>query len=365
MSLQQIADERTKNTWSAETELANAEKYAQMYSDALDIQYAAGIQNLTDQKNNIAATYDPYRAGVNAQYERSVRSNDEQMANLGLSRSGTNLTNQIRLSNERARGMAEVDSDQAKAAQELQAQINEYIAQRDSAKAQERATAYQSAYTNISSQQRTLAQMAQQNQYDIQLAELDYAHDEEMAKLNHEYAIAEMNNDYAKKAQLEKEMAALEYSYSLQKIERQAQLDDESYAKKAATDWDYYQQQAALDSELSLDEYKAKAATDWGYTQKQLALENSYDLSLINAKNAASSSGNDSEIFSDLSTTISSVSGLSDAAKNAYNQCLIALEHYEYSDSGYGEALAKANAYKAAGHLTDAEYVFLIQKLGL
>ncbi len=365
MSLQQIVDARTKNTWSADNEIANAEKYAQMYSDALDIQYAAGIQNLTEQKQNLPAAYDPYRAGVNAQFERSMRTNNEQMANLGLNRSGTNLTNQIRLSNERARGMAEVDSNQAKAEQEIKAQINEYIAQRDSAKAQERATAYQNAYNNISSHQRTLAQMEQQNKYDIQLAELDYAHDEEMARLNHEYAIAEMNNDYAKKAQLEREMAAIDYNYSMQKIERQQQLENESYAKRAATDWGYTQQQMALDSKLSLDEYKAKAAADWDYKQKQLALENQYELSTINAKNASSNSSSNKEVFGDLSTTVTSVTGLSKSGKGAYLHCKQALDTLGASSAGYNEALSRANRLKENGDITDAEYVFIVKELDL
>ena len=290
-----------------------------------------------------------------------MRTNNETMANLGLNRSGTNLTNQIRLSNERARGMAEVDSNQAKAEQELKAQINDYIAQRDSAKAQQKAEAFQNAYNNISSHQRTLAQMEQQNKYDIQLAELDYAHDEEMARLNHQYAIAEMNNDYAKKAQLEKEMAALDYSYSMQKIERQQQLENESYAERAATDWNYYQQQAALDSKLSLDEYKAKTATDWGYKQKQAALDSKNS----SGTSAANSGTPQKEIFDDLSTTISSVTGLSDQAKNAYNRCREGLEFYDYNDTGYANALSRLTRYREAGQITDAEYVFILQDLGL
>lgn len=345
MSLQDIINQRTNSTWSADEEIARANEYAKMYSDALDIQYAAGIQNLTEQKQNLPAAYDPYRAGVNAQFERSMRTNNEQMANLGLNRSGTNLTNQIRLSNERARGMAEVDSNQAKAEQEIKAQINEYIAQRDSAKAQQKAEAFQNAYNNISSHQRTLAQMEQQNKYDIQLAELDYAHDEEMARLNHQYAIAEMNNDYAKKAQLEKEMAALDYSYSMQKIERQQQLENESYAQRAATDWGYTQQQMALDSKLSLDEYKAKAATDWGYKQKQLALENQYDMSLASAKNVASAEKEKTKLSAKLSNNAKILMSVIDS-------------HGGASSASY----AKSILDKAIndGHITDTEYINLI-----
>ena len=283
--LQAIVDSRTGG-YSAADELANAEKVAKMYADAINTQYAAGIQNLTTQKANLSSEYDPYRAAANAQYERNVRTNNEQMANLGLTRSGTNMTNQVKLSTERQRNLAEVDTNQAKAAQELQAQINEYIAQRDSEIASQRASTYQSAYNNISDYQRSSALAEQQFGYDQKLAELDYAHDKEMAAINHEYAIAEMNNDYAKKAQLEREMAALEYSYSMKKIERQAELDNESYAQKAATDWNYYQQQAALDSQIGMSEYNQKAATDWSYYQQQAALDYQNDLSLYNSKAA-------------------------------------------------------------------------------
>ncbi len=296
--LQDIINSRAGG-YSAEDELANADKVAQMYANAQNIQYAAGIQNLTDQKTRLGAEYDPYRAAANAQYERNIRNNAEQMANLGLNRSGTNLTNQIKLATERQRNLAEVDSNQAKAAQELQAQINEYIAQRDSAIASHRASAYQSAYNNISDYQRSSALAEQQFGYDQKLAELDYAHDKEMAQLNHQYTIAEMNNDYAKKAQLEREMAALDYSYSMQKLERQAQLDNESYAQKAATDWNYYQQQADLDNRYAQSLYDAKAATDWNYYQQQAALDNKYDMALATAK--SSSSGSKSTYLSKMS----------------------------------------------------------------
>lgn len=292
--LQDIVNSRNGG-YSADSELANAEKVAQMYANAANAQYAAGIQNLTDQKARLGAEYDPYRAAANAQYERNIRANNEAMANLGLNRSGTNLTNQVKLSTERQRNLAEVDANQAKAAQELQAQINEYIAQRDSQIMSQRASAYQSAYNNISDYQRSSALAEQKFGYDQKLAELDYAHDKEMAALNHQYTIAEMNNDYAKKAQLEREMAALDYSYSMQKMERQAQLDNESYAQKAATDWNYYQQQAALDNKNAESLYNAKAATDWNYYKQQAALDNQYSLSLAAAKSGSSSAGSSSK----------------------------------------------------------------------
>lgn len=376
--LQAIVDARTGG-YSAATEYENAEKYAKMYADAANAQYAAGIQNLTDQKARLGAEYDPYRAAAYAQYERNVRSNNEQMANLGLTRSGTNLTNQIKLSTERQRNLAQVDANQAKAEQEIKAQINEYIAQRDSKIMEQRARAYENAANNISSFQRSSALAEQQFGYDKQLTQLNQEHDKAMAALNHEYTIAEMNNDYAKKAQLEREMAALDYSYSMQKIERQAQLENESYAQRAATDWNYTQQQMALEDKYAQAQYSSRAATDWDYAQKQMALENQYAESLYGYKaatdykysqkksssNTSSSSSNKKEIFDDSSTTITSVTGLSDSAKNAYIQCRDGLEFYNYNDVGYGQALSRANAYKSAGYLTDAEYVFIIQDLGL
>lgn len=273
--LQDIVNSRNGG-YSADSELANAEKAAQMYANAANAQYAAGIQNLIDQKARLGAEYDPYRAAANAQYERNIRANAEAMANLGLNRSGTNLTNQLKLSTERQRNLAEVDANQAKAAQNLQAQLQEYIAQRDSQIMSQRASVYQNAYNNISDYQRSSALAEQKFGYDQKLAELDFAHDKEMSALNHQYTIAEMNNDYAKKAQLEREMAALDYSYSMQKMERQAQLDNESYAHKAATDWNYYQQQADLDNKNAQSLYNAKSATDWNYYQKQAALDNKY-----------------------------------------------------------------------------------------
>ncbi|MBQ5824615.1 MAG: hypothetical protein IIW48_07370 [Clostridia bacterium] len=263
---------------------SKADEVSKKYADAINTQYAAGIQNLQDQKKGIAAAYDPQRASVNAQYERGVRNNNEQMANLGLTRSGTNLTQQMALETERQRGIAEVNTAQAEAAQKLQAQINEYIAQRDSEIAQQSARLYENAYTT-----------QQQFAHDKEMAAISHRYDQEMAALQHQYNIALSKNDHEQTAALQKEMAALEQSYNIATLEKQAELDKANYAhraaidwdysqKGAALDWDYYQKQAALDNINALNLYNSKASTDWDYYQKQAALDNSNALSLYNSK---------------------------------------------------------------------------------
>lgn len=260
------------NQYSAAKELQNAKNVQKMYSDAINTQYAAGIQNLQNQEKTVALQYDPQRALVNSNYERGVRNNAEQMANLGLTRSGTNLTAQLALETERQRGLAEVKSNEDAKRRELQAQINEYIAQRDSDIAKQSASIYQNAYDNISEYQRQLAQMETQHRYDKELAADSYAHDKEMvaiengykremAKLEYEYNLALSNNNYDREAQIKKEMAALEQEYAMAKLNRQAELDKQVYSSKAATDWNYYQKQAALDSkyDIALANAKKKA----------------------------------------------------------------------------------------------------------
>ncbi len=229
------------NQYSADTELARAEETQKRYTDAINTQYAAGIQNLQDQQKNLALQYDPQRASVNAQYERGMRNNAEQMANLGLTRSGTNLTAMTALDTERARGMAEVNSAQDAASRQLQAQINEYIAQRDSDIAKQSASIYENAYNNISAYERQLATLEAQNRYDKEMAVLNHSFNQQMATLEHSYNLALQTNDYAQKKALETEMAALEQNYKIQALEKQAELDNASYAQRAATDWGYTQ----------------------------------------------------------------------------------------------------------------------------
>lgn len=212
-----------------------ADAISKKYADAINTQYAAGIQNLQDQKKGIAAAYDPHRASVNAQYERGVRNANEQMANLGLTRSGTNLTQQMALETERQRGMAEVNTAQAEAAQNLQAQINQYMAERDAAIGQQAARLYENTYN-----------MQQQFKHDEDMAALNHRYNQQMAVLQHQHNLALATNNHALQLSLEKEMAALEQDYRIATLEKQAELDNASYAQRAATDWNYQQKQMAL-----------------------------------------------------------------------------------------------------------------------
>ena len=288
------------NQYSASKELQNAKDIQKMYSDAINTQYAAGIQNLQNQDKTLALQYDPQRALVNSNYERGVRNNEEQMANLGLTRSGTNLTSQLALESERQRGLAEVNSAQDAKRRELQAQINEYIAQRDSAIAQQSASIYQNAYDNISEYQRQLAQMEKQHSYDKEMAAEGYAHDKEMAAISNQYnrdmaaleyehSLALANNNYDRQLQIEKEMAALEQQYKIETLNRQAEIDKQllsteyglknsSYAKQAAIDWDYAQKNAALEKESvenpRSDSYKLQ--TDVGKNVYNYQIQNGW-----------------------------------------------------------------------------------------
>jgi hypothetical protein len=348
------------NQYSADAELKRAEDTQKRYSDAINTQYAAGIQNLQDQQKNLSLQYDPERASVNAQYERSVRNNAEQMANLGLTRSGTNLTAMTALENERARGLAEVNSAQDAANRQLQAQIKEYMAQRDSDIAKQSASIYENAYNNISAYERQLATMEAQNKYDKEMAALNHKYNQQMATLEQSYNLALQTSDYAQQRALKTEMAALEQGYKMQALEKQAELDNASYAQRAATDWNYYQQQAALDNKLALQQYNSKAATDWGYYQQQAALDNKYATALQQLKNASSSSSKNKINF-----VGEPVATTDDLYTERARQILSLGNSISRNDEG-GRAMLRGaldSSYEE-GRIADTEYAFLIRILG-
>lgn len=348
------------NTYSPQTEYRNAEKVAQMYSDAINTQYAAGIQNLTEQQKAIPLQYDPQRASANLQYERGVRNNQEQMANLGLTRSGTNLTAQTALETERASNIAAVNAAQDEATRNLQAQINEYMAQRDSAIAQQKASVYQNAYDNVSEYQRQLAQMEKQQQYDKEMAAISHTYNQEMAALQHEYDIALANNNHEKTAALQREMAALEQQYKIETLNKQAELDMQVYDKKAATDWNYYQKQANLDSSLSKSEYGSKAATDWNYYQKQAALDNQYDIALAQAKAAAEVENEAEENAVDLTADERKQILAFPALNGAFD---INTKKWA-NEQGKQEWKLQLDEWVASGQLTKEDYFYFLDAFG-
>jgi hypothetical protein len=343
-------ENKNKNQYSEAAELARINDLSQRYRDAINTQYAAGIQNLQTQKDKAYVNYDPLRASVNAEYSRGLRANNENMANLGLTRSGTNLTAQLKLDTERQRGIADVNAQQAEAERKLQEQITTYIAERDSAIAKTEADLYSNAYNNISAHERQLAQMEVQHGYNVQMAELNNRFNREMAALEYEYSLAISRNDHQQQAALQREMAALEQSYKMQTMERQAQLERESYEQRAASDWNYYQQQAALDNSY-----------DWNNYQQKAALDYSYDAALQQLKNQDTFKGKN----------IYSVSDLDDDAKALYythNERIRKSKAINDTSAINGNSAIALKAIGGAldqGMISETEADFLIRLWGL
>lgn len=286
-------------------ELARISDLAAQYRGAIYNQYAAGIQNLQSQKENAYAQYDPLRASVNNEYAKGVKTNNENMANLGLTRSGTNLTAQLKLDTERQRGIAGVNAQQAEAERKLQEQINTYMAERDSAIASKEADLYANAYNNISAYNRQLAQMEAQHKYNVEMAKLNQKYERQRQTLDFLYSLAGNTSNNLQQAAFSLGSSVLDRGFDMMSTERQAQLDKDMYAYKSATDWDYYQKQAALD--------------------------NSYDVALTRLKNAYSSSSSSSKSKS----KDYSVEKLGKNAKALYNLYNARIDEAETTDDPF------------------------------
>lgn len=220
-------------------ELARISDLASQYRSAIYNQYAAGIQNLQSQKENAYAQYDPLRASVNNEYAKGVKTNNENMANLGLTRSGTNLTAQLKLDTERQRGIAGVNAQQAEAERKLQEQINTYMAERDSAIATKEADLYANAYNNISAYNRQLAQMEAQHNYDVEMAKLNQKYERQRQTLDFLYSLAGSTSNNLQQAAFSLGSSVLDRGFDMMSMERQAQLDRQEYANRAAIDYNY------------------------------------------------------------------------------------------------------------------------------
>ena len=274
--------------YSEAQELANAQKLSDLYANAINTRYSAGIANLQDQMAHISEDYEPYRLQAEAAAIKSHGKLQENMANLGLTRSGTNLTMQTGIETAKQRTLADINAQEAKAARDLQAQINEYIAQRDSAIATQTADLYQSAYGNVSSFNRNMQTMATQHGYDKEMAAIEQSYNKEMAAIEQQYKLAYMRADYQEQAQLQREMAEIEQRYNMQLKAYDSQLAQQEYNNRAATDWSYYQKQAALDSQNDINLYNAKAL----YNSAGAASTSGSAKSASSSAKSTSSSGN-------------------------------------------------------------------------
>jgi hypothetical protein len=291
------------------------------YRAAINSQYAAGIQNLQSQKENAYLEYDPLRASVNNEYAKSVRTNDENMANLGLTRSGTNLTAQLKLDTEKQRGIAGVNAAQKEAERKLQEQINTYIAERDSTIAAKSADIYSSAYNNIAAHNSQLAQMEAQHNYNIEMAKLNQKYERQRQTLDFLYSLAGSTSNNLQQAAFSLGSSVLDQGFNMMSAERQAQLDKDMYAYKSATDWDYYQKQAALD--------------------------NSYDVAMAQLKNAYSSSSSKSK------TKDYSVESLGKNAKALYNLYDARIKEAENTDDPFVSNMNYALVLNEIEHAVD------------
>lgn len=115
---------------------ADAMAVADQMNTAVDVAYAPGLSYLEQQKQDIPGMFNPYRNAADLQARVDAKTLDERMANMGLTSSGTNLTGQTAIDTTRQNVMGQITAAEAKTVQEVQAKIADFIAQRDSKKAE-------------------------------------------------------------------------------------------------------------------------------------------------------------------------------------------------------------------------------------
>ena len=201
---------------------------ANQLNQGVDTAYSAGLANMQQQKALLPQEYNPYRDSARLQNRLDTKTLNEQMANIGLTQSGTNLTAQTALKTSNQKTMNSINSAEQKALRELTAQINQYIGERDAAKqtnlansmgrAQDTINQYKSSYSlNEQNQTYQQANLALENDFRIQNANLT-------AQLNE----AQAQRDFARTSQLEREMADIRNTYDINRLNLEQQYNVEN-----------------------------------------------------------------------------------------------------------------------------------------
>lgn len=154
--------------YNPQDEYKQAKKLADMLNKSIDTAYAPGIAEYGRQIETAPAQYNPYRNAAEAQARIQANTLNEQMANMNLGQSGTNLTAQTALQTAKQTTLKQVDAQQNAYVQKLKSELNAYIAQRDAAKQEGYTGFYQQAGQNVSSFNQQAAQAAKQQEYTLE-----------------------------------------------------------------------------------------------------------------------------------------------------------------------------------------------------
>lgn len=333
---------------------------------AVDNAYKPAIDYIEKSVEQIPSTYDSYRAAANAQYARNYRNNAEAMANLGLSRSGLNMTNLVEMGNERERNLSEVDSAQATAVREAEAQINQY----NLASAQEKTQILKDLTANaesaIQSYTAQYNQLQQKYGYDEALQKEAQDHESKMQKLAFIQNLALTIGDAALSAAANMALQGLQIAGNVGLSILENRLNNSSYAYKAGVDWDYTKKKSALDYEYDVKAYNLKNSTS-KQSQKSTSTSKSGSSAASSSKSAK------------ISTTNMTPNSLSAAAKKIFNFFDEGIMNLNKNSKSSGKAVTDTGELKSFhwralyeltqahdnGSISDKDMAYLIKRWGL
>jgi len=154
--------------YNPQDEYKQAKKLAEMLNKSIDTAYAPGIAEYKRQIESAPAQFNPYRNSAEVQARIQAQTVNEQMANAGLSASGSNLTAQTAVQTGKQTALKQINAQQAALVQKLKSELNAYIAQRDAAKQEGYTGYYQQAGQNVTAFNQQAAQAAQQQKYTLE-----------------------------------------------------------------------------------------------------------------------------------------------------------------------------------------------------
>lgn len=240
--------------YNPQDEYDQAKKYAESLNQAVDIGAAPQIQNITGQIQGVQEQFNPYRNAAEVQSRIDAKTLAEQMANTGLTRSGTNLTAQTALTTTKQNTLSGINKAESAARKDLISQLNAYIAQRDAAKQNNLATAQQQAYQNVSDYNRATSLAELNDKYNKENAAIANTYAQENARINNDYniqltrlndelATAREEKNFARESELAKQQAELNRQHDIaisnlnaQHAAEQQRIDNEAAAARQAAD---------------------------------------------------------------------------------------------------------------------------------
>ena len=154
--------------YNPQDEYKQAQKLVAMLNKSIDTAYAPGIAEYNRQIEAAPAQFNPYRNSAEVQARIQAQTVNEQMANAGLTASGSNLTAQTAVQTGKQTALKQINAQQAAAVQKLKSELNAYIAQRDAAKQEGYTRFYQQAGQNVTAFNQQAAQAAKQQEYTLE-----------------------------------------------------------------------------------------------------------------------------------------------------------------------------------------------------